>query len=140
MTTVTEGKLAFGSQAWVDAARAILEDLVSRHGTPGKQFSVCEVFTGAPEDVAASGVAAWNFRIDGNSVVVEAGEFPGADVRIDADYATTLPNARLVYTPEILAARAKARAQGQMTHIKGDMSKAPPYLVELHNRLAVVTA
>lgn len=137
---MSERKLAFASRAWVDAARAILEDLVSRHGEPGRCFSVCERFTGAPSDVAHSGIAAWHFRIDGQSVIVGEGEVGDADVVITADYNATLPNARLVYTPEVLAQRAAERAHGARPGVVGDMSKAPAYLVDLHNRLAVVTA
>ena len=133
-------KLAFASPAWVDEARRVLEDLVSTHGEAGRRFSVCERFTSAPADIAPSGTAAWYFRIDGKSVAVAAGEIADADVEITADYQTTLPVARLVYTPEILAARRAAADQSPPPGRKGDMSKAPPYLVELHNRLALVTA
>lgn len=133
-------KLAFASPGWVDEARRVLEDLVSTHGEAGRRFSVCERFTSAPADIAPSGTAAWYFRIDGKSVAVAAGEIADADVEITADYQTTLPVARLVYTPEILAAGATQRAAAPPPRIKGDMSKSPPYLVELHNRLALVTA
>ncbi|MSR12086.1 MAG: hypothetical protein EXR84_09845 [Gammaproteobacteria bacterium] len=132
-------KLAFASAAWVDEARRVLEDLVSTRGEAGRKFSVCERFTTAPTDVAPSGTAAWHFRIDGKSVTVGAGEIGDADVQITADYRATLPAARLVYTREILAARATQRAAAPPPGIKGDMTKAPPYLVELHNRLALVT-
>lgn len=140
MSTAAAQKLAFASADWIDEARRILEDLVGARGEDGRRFSVCERFTGAPAEVAVSGVAAWYFKIDGRSVVVGSGELADADVLISADYDATLPAARLVYTPEILAQRATARAATPPPGIKGDMSKAPPYLVELHNRLAVVTA
>lgn len=130
-------KVVFVSRAWVDAARAILEELVSRHGEPGREFSVCEIFSDAPTEVSPTGVAAWYFFIKGKDVTVGAGEVSNADVTIRADYWAILPTARLVYTPEILAERAKHPPEARST--TGDMSKAPPYLVELHNRLAVMT-
>ncbi|MEI6440978.1 MAG: hypothetical protein WCO83_12295 [Alphaproteobacteria bacterium] len=133
-------KLTFASSAWVDEARRILNDLVSAHGEIDRRFSVCERFTSAPLDMAPSGNVAWYFRIDGKSVEVASGEITDADVEITADYQTTLPIARLVYTPEFLAARRAAANQSPNAGRKGDMSKAPPYLVELHNRLALVTA
>ena len=133
-------KVDFASAAWIVAARSVLEDLVRTHGEPGKRFSVCEVFTDAPAHVAPAGVAAWHFRIDGGRVEVGAGAADGVDVTIRADYASTLPSARLVYTPEVLEARAKAPPPENPPSIEGDMSKAPPYLIELHNRLAVITA
>ena len=72
--------------------------------------------------------------------LLRPGDFPAADVVITADYQTTLPTARLVYTPEIRAQRAADRAANPSPNVKGDMAKAPPYLVELHNQLAAVTA
>ena len=74
---------------------------------------------------------------------VGLGEEAGRDVRIQADYASSLPNVRLVYTPEILEemrANAEERAADASSSVEGDMSKAPPYLVELHNQMAPLTA
>jgi hypothetical protein len=136
----SKDKLLFVSVAWVEAARCILEPLVLEFGELDARFSVCERFTNAPADVAASGTASWHFRIDGKSVTVSLGELADADVRITADYAAALPTARLVYTPEILARRAADRKSGRGGGVEGDMSRAPAYLVELHNRLAIVTA
>jgi hypothetical protein len=133
-------KLEFAGPEWIDAARAVLEELVADNGEEGTVFSVCEVFTGAPASVARDGAAAWHFRIDGNSVRVGAGEVADVDVLIRADYQAALPGARLVYTPEVLARRAAEPQQGGSAVVTGDMSRAPPYLIELHNRLAVLTA
>ncbi|MEM7017974.1 MAG: hypothetical protein AAF512_11640 [Pseudomonadota bacterium] len=133
-------KVDFASAAWVDEARKELENLVSNHGEDGKNFSVCEIFTDAPKHVAESGTAAWYFYITGKTVKVGAGEINDADVTIRADYTETLPTARLVYTPEILAERAAQPPDENSSNVEGDMSQAPPYLVELHNQLAVMTA
>lgn len=137
MTAEPEREFVFASPAWIDEARRILQDLVGRLGEEGRSFSVCERFTDAPVEVASDGTAAWHFRIDGRRVEVGSGALEDADVQIKADYQATLPAARLVYTPEIVAQR---RAAGPRPGVQGDMAKAPPYLVELHNRLAVVTA
>lgn len=137
---MSDEKLVFASEAWVDEARRILEELVAAHGEPGAAFSVCEVFSDAPAEADASGTAAWHFYIDGETVRVGRGEVDDTDVIIRADYTATLPTARLVYTPEILAQRAKEREQGPNPNVQGDMAKAPPWLVELHNQLAVITA
>ena len=61
-------------------------------------------------------------------------------MNVRADYAATLPVARQVYTPEFLAKRAADRAAGKAPPANPAMSKAPRYLVELHNRLAAITA
>jgi hypothetical protein len=132
-------KLAFAGAAWIDAARDILRELAAEHGVPGARFCLSERFTDAPADVAPDGAAAWHFRIEGCSVSVAAGDCTDADVRITADYQKALPTARLVYTPEILARRA-ANPAAPRPGVDGDMSKAPAYLTELHNRLAVITA
>jgi hypothetical protein len=132
-------ELIFASVAWVDAARDILEELASQHGEPGRKYSCCERFTDAPAELSATGIVAWHFRIDGTAVTVQRGDVTDVDLLVTADYAATLPMARLIYTPEILA---QQQEEGPPPHVtmEGDRSKSPPYLIELHNRLAAVTA
>lgn len=133
-------KVEFASEAWIEAAKEILADLAATRGAEGDRFSVCECFTSAPAEIASDGLAAWHFRIDGQTATAGAGAIKDADVVIEADYQATLPTARLVYTPEYLAERARRRASGEAPAPSGDWSRAPSYLVELHNRLAVITA
>ncbi len=123
------GKVAFASPAWVDIARIVLEELVAKHGEAGKSFSVCEVFTDAPPGMSGADAttASWHFRIVDKTVTVGEGEIKQADMNIRFDYESALPMARLVYP---------APAEGGST---GDRSRLPSYLVELHNRMAVVT-
>ena len=137
---MSDTKVDFASAPWVDQARAVLDELVATHGEPGFAFSACEIFTDAPAHVAETGTAAWHFYIDGKTVRVGVGEVDGTDVTIRADYESTLPATRLVYTPEILAERAANPDENAASHVEGDMTNMPPYLVELHNRLAVITA
>ena len=140
---MSDEKLDFAGSAWVDKATKVLEALVNEHGQEETSFSVCEVFTDAPSDVSASGIAAWYFYIEGKSVRVGLGEEVGTDVRIQADYESSLPNVRLVYTPEVLEEmreNAEERSANSSSSVEGDMSKAPPYLVELHNQMAPLTA
>lgn len=140
MVERSASKLEFAGPEWIAAAREILQDLARRHGRPDDRFSLCERFTGAPRGIAASGTAAWYFRIDGASAEVGPGEIADADATVTGDYAETLPIARLVYTPEILAERKAKRERGELKAQQGDWSRAPRYLSELHNRLAVITA
>ena len=133
-------RVRFASPEWIAAARAILSKLAADHGKPADSFSLCERFTDAPADLWPSGLAAWWFRIDGASAQVGTGEIADADASVTHDYAATLPTARLVYTPEILAERSAKRARGELSGRQGDWSGAPAYLVELHNRLAAITA
>ena len=134
---VTE-KVAFASPAWVDIARTVLEELVAEHGEAGKSYSVCEVFTDAPADVAgADAMAAWHFRIVDKTVTVGQGEID-SDMNVRVDYQSILPLARLVYTPEMLS-----QMEGNPPQLDGaaggDRANMPSYLIDLHNRLAVVT-
>ena len=69
---MSDRKVAFARADWIDEAKSVLEDLVAKHGEAGKRFSVCEVFSGAPQDIAPSGTAAWHFYIDGKSVTAGA--------------------------------------------------------------------
>ena len=140
MSEQTTTKVDFASAAWVDMARTVLEELVAEHADDDTRFSVCEAFTDAPSRVAASGTAAWHFTINGKNVTVGQGELDEADIVIRADYQTSLPGARTVYTPEFLAQRESMPPPEIPPEIKGDTSALPPWLVELHNRLAVVTA
>ncbi|MDH3640530.1 MAG: hypothetical protein OES38_00410 [Gammaproteobacteria bacterium] len=140
MSNENKGKVDFASAAWIDITRRELEALVAVHGKPGVQFGFCEIFTDAPSHISASGEVAWYFRTNGKSVEVAAGTLKGADVTITTDYAGVLPQARQYYTPEILAERAKEPPGAAFDSVQGDLSLVPDYLVELHNRLAVITA
>ncbi len=130
-------KVTFASVEWVDLARTVLEELVAAHGESGKSFSVCEVFTDAPEGLAGpdATTAVWHFRIVDKAVTVGEGEINGADLDVRVAYAKALPMARMVYTPEMAKQLRAARAQAE-----GDAQPTPPaYLLELHNRLALAT-
>ena len=132
----TTDKVVLGSVEWVNLARTVLEELVAEHGEEGKSFSACEVFTDAPEGLAGPDptTVAWHFRIDGKTVTVGEGEIEGADLNVRAAYALVLPAAKMVYTPEMIAAARASRPEAE-----AEENAAPEYLVELHNRLAVLT-
>ncbi|MCH8141352.1 MAG: hypothetical protein IH908_07130 [Proteobacteria bacterium] len=138
-----ENKVAFASPAWIEIARGVLEDLVSEHGKEGQAFSICESFAEAPSEIADDdGFAAWHFYIDGKSVRVGQGRVDDTDAQIQATWELVLPVARLVYTPELLADWAKnppERPKDPNASQTGDMTKMPPYLLELHNHMAKVT-
>lgn len=140
MDNQSADKVNFASSAWIDVARQQLEEIVAERGEPGTRFSLCEVFTDAPTSITATGTAAWHFYVDGKTVRVSAGEVDDADVKIRTDYQGVLPRARQYYTPEILAERATQPPGAGFDSVEGDMSLVPDYLVELHNRLAVITA
>ena len=133
-------KVEFATSAWIDIARGALEEIVAEQGKTGVRFSLCEVFTNAPASIDPTGIVAWHFYVDGNTVAVSSGEVDDADVKIRTDYQAVLPQARQFYTPEILAERATEAPGAGFDSVQGDMSLVPEYLVELHNRLCVITA
>ena len=136
-------KNPFVSPAWVDQARMALEALVAEYGKEGTKYSVCEMFFEAPSEFADDdGVAAWHFFVDGKSVHVSTGRIPDADVTIGATWETSLPAARLVYTPELIAERKEnppPPPDDPNIKVTGDAAALPDYLTELHNRMALVT-
>jgi hypothetical protein len=141
--TDSEVKVPFASPAWVDIARGVMEELVAQHGEDGVNYSVCEAFAEAPADISDDdGFAAWYFYVEGSNVRVGTGRIDDADIQIQATWELALPGARLVYTPEVLAERAENPPEppnDPNQKVEGDMAGLPTYLMELHNRLAVVT-
>ena len=141
--TENQTKVPFVSPAWIDIARGILEELVSKHGKDGEKFSICEAFVDAPKEFAdADGFAAWHFYIDGKSVRVSTGRATDTDAQIQATWETSLPSAKLVYTPELMEEMKKnppKRPVDPNLKTAGDRSIFPTYLGELHNRMAVIT-
>ena len=136
-------KSPFASPAWVDQARSALEELVAVHGEEGTKFSVCETFFDAPAAFADDdGIAAWHMVVDGKSVHVATGRIVDADVDIQATWESSLPRARLVYTPELIAEWQESPPpppDDPNLKVTGDPSDLPDYLAEFHNRLAVIT-
>ena len=131
-------KVTFASSEWLDLAREALEDLVAQHSKPGASFSVCEVFTNAPEGLIGPDPtkAAWYFSIKDNAVTVGEGEIEGADMAVSVDYAKALPAARRVY-PAFLGWLVMPVVR-LVSRLRGKPSP-PSYLLDLHNRLALVT-
>ena len=86
----------------------------------------------------ADGAAAWHFRIVDKTVSVGRGAIEEADMNVSADYKSVLPMVRLVYTPEMVAQMQRGRPQAPAESSGGQVTP-PSWLVELHNRLAVVT-
>ena len=135
----TQGtKVVFASHEWLDLAREVLEDLVAQHGKAGTSFSVCEVFTNAPDEMIGPDAtkAAWHFCIVDKTVTVGEGEIDSADMTVSVDYEKALPMARRTY-PAILG-RLVMPVIRMSSYLRRKPSP-PAYLIHLHNRLARVT-
>ncbi|HEX2038181.1 MAG TPA: hypothetical protein VHF47_00450 [Acidimicrobiales bacterium] len=140
-------KHEFGSPAWVEAVRPVVERLLADHDLKGVEYAFCEEFTDPPDHLRRDGSSAigWHFRITGGQVLVGDGPLDDADVRIVADYHTVLPLARVVLaehddlegfrrTVEEAAAAGKLRREG-------NASRVPRFLVavDFHDPIARLT-
>lgn len=136
--TTQGAKVAFASYEWLDLAREVLEDLVEQHGKIGTSFSVCEVFTNAPEGMIGPdpAKAAWHFSIVDKTVAVGEGEIDGADMAVSVEYDKALPMARRTY-PAFLGGLVMPVVR-LLSYLRRKPSP-PAYLLDLHNRLALVT-
>ena len=140
--TTQATKVVFASHEWLDLAREVLEDLVAQHGKVGKSFSVCEVFTNAPDGMIGSDPAsgsknaAWHFCIVDKIVTVGEGEIDSADMAVSVEYEKALPVARRTY-PAFLGWLVMPVLR-LLSYLRRKPS-LPGYLMDLHDRLALVT-
>ena len=141
--TDNQEKVPFASPAWVEIARGVLEDLIEQNGEDGVNYSVCEAFAEAPDEISDDdSFAAWYFYVEGKNVRVGVGRKADTDIQIQATWKLSLEGARTVYTPELRAEWEKnppQRPPDPNQKLVGEMTALPSYLGELHNRLAVVT-
>ena len=135
-------KVTFGTQAWVDMAIEVANELFSSSERTDFRCSTCEVFSGAPAELSPDGIIAWHMIIDGQSVRAAFGEIDQPDFRLDAPYDQAAVQARTVYTPEYLADRAKnpEKYPFDATVTGGLQPEITPLMLELHNQMAVRTA
>ena len=130
-------KVILASPEWLALAREILEDLVATYGQPGKSFSGSETFIDAPAGLIGPEptVAAWHFTIEDKTVAVGEGAIDGADIIVKVSYERALKGAKVVY-PAIVGWLAMP-----IVNVLGFFrrkSSPPAYLMQLHNRLAVL--
>ncbi len=141
--------LEFCSKQWVDFAREYLLEVSKDSNLTGIDVSFNEVVTDAPAslDPDADGRAGWYLRVRNGAIEVECGLLEEADYRVEMDYETVLPIARLVYKghPENVEAAAKigeaAAAAGKLK-TEGDQAALAKldWLAGLHDVMAVRTA
>ncbi len=148
------GNLTFGTTAWVDAARTVLIEAVSRHATSlcglGR-FTLCEVAHNPPAYLHGDATLAWHATIDGSgngaSVEVHAGELPTAQCtfKVAGDHSIISNLARIQYhdkDPALIAA-AQTRLQAlSRWDVHGAIPAHPVLgvvLRTLHDRMALRT-
>jgi hypothetical protein len=145
MTVLTKHR--FASEAWTaELEQAMAAAFASAApDTQGIHFSICEVYTGVPADLAPAGRLSWHCVFAGGGMLFQREELPTADLHITVDYETVLPVARIAVEGD--AARqtemerliGAAIAAGKFT-VRGDPSQNPAFLAGVHDRVAKVTA
>lgn len=138
-------KYAFSSVPWVDYARSYVLNAAVGQDLSGVSMSFAEVFTDAPAALQpdASGRVGWYIRIVDGEIEVSSGVLEQADLRIMADYESTLPLARAVFAGDEVAQAEAMRtveamiADGRMVRSGDENALAGlPWLADLHDTLA----
>lgn len=142
---MSDERFEFCSQAWVDYARKYIEEASADTDLEGISVSFNEVFSDAPPglDPDEEGRIGWFLRVRDGRLEVDRGILEQADLRITADYATTLPLARIIFSGNPEGAReamqlvSDATAAGKMRREGNDAVMATlPWLARLHDVLA----
>jgi hypothetical protein len=126
-------KYRFMSPAWIEMAREQITKVLAGKELGGVDFTLCEEFTGPPDELRREGAATIGFFVRVIDGRLEVGDHPtdDADLRIVSDYADALSIAR---DPDAPAAQQKVmeeRMAAGRLKIVGDSSDVPPMLAEL---------
>lgn len=129
-------KLKFASREWLKRAEMHLKELVAAGGVEGEIFSLCEIYTSAPQDCVGfeGNASAWHFQADGKTVTVGEGRLAEALVTVEVDYDAILPVARTLNQD----LESSGHSMPDM-RVEKKVEDTPEYLSTLHDLLAVVT-
>lgn len=108
----------------------------------GREYSMCEVYTGVPADLAPAGRVAWTLRVKGDDVRFTLDEAEPGEVglKVVADWevfrsCVRLPMADVARMEEIIA---QGVADGTVS-VTGDMTDTPPFVARNHDAMARIT-
>ena len=89
-------KYGFMSPGWIKMAQEQISRVLAGEDLRGIDFTLCEEFTGAPENLRREGAATIGFFVRVESGRVEVGDHPteDADLKIVSDYEDALAIAR----------------------------------------------
>jgi len=137
-------KVVLGSPEWIAHADGVVRDILAEHGEEGQSLRICEVCVDAPPEIRNDDRnASWVITIDGKTGGVEPGRSEDAEYYLQATWELELAGARTVYTPEYIAEQEKnptPRHEDPNLEVRGDVEQLPEWMMEFHNRMAVVTA
>ncbi len=142
-------KYEFLSRPWFAALHAIIceKALLAAASDPNFSFSICEVFVGAPPELAnsASGKTAWHAIVRGAKVEFGLAERDDVDFKAIADYAKVLPLARYdtmdraERSAELQSMAAALSQSGGLTATGNPPSTNNGPMAKLHDAIARLT-
>ncbi len=133
-------KYGFMSPAWIKMAQEQISRVLAGEDLRGIDFTLCEEFTGAPDDLRREGAATIGFfvRVEGGRV--EVGDHPtdDADFKIVSDYEDALAIARDPDAPVAQQTMMEARLAEGRLKIVGDPKDVPAILagLDIHRLLS----
>ena len=133
-------KFRFMSPAWIEMAREQITKVLADADLEGINFTLCEEFTGPPDDLRREGASTIGFFVRVVDGRFEVGDqaIDDADLRIVSDYEDALVIAR---DPDAPAAQQRAMeervAQGRLK-IVGNPTDVPAVLagLDIHRLLS----
>jgi hypothetical protein len=138
-------KFEFGSRPWTEKLRDAIQRAVDEAGL-STDYAFSEVYIDPPDHLAEPGVTlGWCARIRGQYVDFTFEPADDVDFQVTTDYEAVLPLARMVFAGVDDADVVRERMVGELVAsgklaVKGDRTRRPPYLENIHDDMAKITA
>jgi hypothetical protein len=126
-------KFRFMSRAWIEMAREQIIKSFAGTDLRGIDFTLCEEFTDAPEDLRPEGARTIGFvvRIDDGNVEVEGQPTDDCDFRVVSDYEDALAIARDPDAPVAQPTMMEQRLAEGRLEIVGNPADVPAAIAQL---------
>jgi len=128
------------SPAWIKMAQNEIASVLAGEDLEGIDFTLCEEFTGAPDDLRREGAATIGFFVRVKDGRVEVGDHPAddADFKIVSDYEDALTIARDPDAPAAQQSMMEARLAEGRLQIVGNPADVPAILagLDIHRLLS----
>ena len=133
-------KFRFMSPAWIEMAREQITKVLAETDLEGIKFTLCEEFTGPPDDLRREGASTIGFFVRVADDRVEVGDqaTDDADVRIVSDYEDALVIARDPDAPAAQQSAMEERVVQGRLKIVGNPTDVPAVLagLDIHRLLS----
>jgi hypothetical protein len=130
----------FMSRAWIEMAREQIVKALAGTDLRGIDFTLCEEFTGAPEDLREEGEDTIGFvvRIEGGDVEVDGRPTDDCDFRVVSDYEDALAIARDPDAPVAQPSMMEERMAEGRLEIVGNPADVPAAIagLDIHRLLS----